>query len=213
MKTIFGVWLGIGLLVLAPAALSRNQKTPEAEALPPGAIYRYTNPQGSMVMTHTLPEEGLYAGYDIVDAQGRVIRTVEPAPTPEQQAAMRAQREQALDAERQSQRDRELLRMYAAPDDAERARDRQIAALQLNIDYARGNISQTRSRLDQEISNAARIERSGREVPENTSVLIDRYTRQISDLEAEIAQHEADIEQVRQNFEPIIERLRLITSD
>ena len=168
--------------------------------------------RASSQQPEALPEEGLYAGYDIVDSQGRVIRSVAPAPTPEQQKALRAERAQARDVERQGQRDRELLRMYAAPDDAERARDRQIAALQLNIDYARGNISQTRNRLEQEISNAARIERSGREVPENTSVVIGRYTRQIEDLEAEIVQYEADIEQVRKNFEPIIERLQIITA-
>ncbi|WP_223425463.1 hypothetical protein [Alcanivorax limicola] len=211
MKSLQTICLAVALLSAPTALLARGGKTPEPEALPPGAVYRYINAEGSMVMTHALPEEGIYAGYDIIDAQGRVIQQVEAAPSPAEQETLRAQRDQAREAELQSRRDRELLRMYAVPDDAERARDRQLAALQLNIDYARGNIAQLRSRLDTEISNAARIERSGRDVPEATAVVIERYGRQISDLEQEILQHEADMEQVRENFTPIIERLRQIT--
>lgn len=210
MKSLQIICLGVALLLAPPTLLARSGKAAEPEALPPGAVYRYINAQGSLVMSHTLPQEGIHAGYEIIDGQGRVIRQVEAAP-PEQQQLLRERGQQAREAEMQVRRDRELLRMYAEPDDAERARDRQLAALQLNIDYARGNISQLRSRLDAEISNAARTERSGREVPEATTVVIERYGRQISDLEQEILQHEADMVQVRENFAPIIERLHQIT--
>lgn len=210
MKSLQVICLGVVLLSASATLLARGGKTPEPEALPPGAVYRYTNTEGSVVMSHTLPEEGIFAGYEIIDGQGRVIQRVDAAP-PAKQELLRERREQAREAELQVRRDREMLRMYAVPDDAERARDRQLAALQLNIDYARGNISQLRSRLDAEISNAARVERSGREVPEATTVVIERYGRQISDLEQEIRQHEADMVQVRENFAPIIERLHQIT--
>lgn len=186
-----------------------QQKGPEG--LPPGAVYRYTNAQGNMVLTSVLTQEGVQVGYEIVDSQGRVIRTVPPAPSADELEEIREARERERREAQQALRDAELMRMYAAPEDAERARDRQISALRLNIDYARGNLAQTRSRLDQEISNAARIERSGRQVPENTAVVIDRYTRQISELETDIAHYEQDIVKVRESFEPIIERLRVIS--
>ncbi len=181
------------------------------DGLPPGAVYRYINAQGNMVMTSVLTPEGVQVGYEVVDSQGRVIKTVPPAPSADELAEIREAREQARREQQQAQRDAELMRMYAAPEDAERARDRQISALRLNIDYAKGNITQTRTRLDQEISNAARIERSGRQVPENTALVIDRYTRQISELETDIAHYEQEIIKVRESFEPIIERLRVIS--
>ena len=186
-----------------------QQKGPEG--LPPGAVYRYTNVQGNMVLTSVLTPEGVQVGYEIVDSQGRVIRTVPPAPSADELEEIREARERARSEAQQALRDAELKRMYAAPEDAERARDRQISALQLNIDYARGNLAQTRTRLDQEISSAARIERSGRRVPENTALVIDRYTRQISELETDIAHYEQEIIKVRESFEPIIERLRVIS--
>ena len=197
-------------IALAASAAVCSATVPGIRPLPPGGVYRYVNPQGNTVLTHMLPDEGVRAGYEIIDSQGRVLHREPPALTGEEAQAQRAAREQALREAEQARRDAELLRMYAAPEDAERARDRQISALQLNIDYARGNISQTRARLEQEISNAARIERSGRPVPENTNLVIERYTRQISDLEQDIAQYERDIEQVHISFEAIIERLRVI---
>ncbi|WP_159556313.1 hypothetical protein [Alcanivorax sp. S71-1-4] len=182
-----------------------------ADGLPPGAVYRYINAQGNMVMTSMLTPEGVQVGYEVVDSQGRVIKTVPPAPSADELAEIREAREQARREAQQALRDAELMRMYAAPEDAERARDRQISALQLNIDYARGNITQTRTRLEQEISNAARIERSGRQVPENTALVIERYTRQITELETDITHYEQEITKVRESFEPIIERLRVIS--
>ena len=181
------------------------------EGLPPGAVYRYINAQGNTMLTSVLTPEGVQSGYEVVDSQGRVIRIEPPAPSAEELEEIRAARERARHDAQQAQRDAELMRMYAAPEDAERARDRQISALRLNINYARSNIAQTRTRLEQEISNAARIERSGRQVPENTGLVIDRYTRQISELETDIAHYEQEIIKVREAFEPIIERLRVIS--
>ena len=199
------------ILVAGSAAVpAGDRQAAEPVALPPGGVYRYQNAEGQMVMTHTLPEEAIMAGYEVLNRSGRVVQTVAAPPDEDERVRLREQR-QASDREAaQLQRDRELRRLYTGAEDAVRARDRQIDALRLGIDYARNSIAQVQSQLDEEIAAAARAERAGRPIPEGIEANIYRFTRQIQDLEADIVQQEQDIEQVMQQFQPVIERLEYL---
>lgn len=181
-------------------------------ALPPGGVYRYKNAEGRTVMVTILPREGILAGYEVLDNNGRLVQTVAPAPTREDFARLNAERQAETAARVAKQQDKELLRLYAAPEDAERARDRQIHALRLNIDFARGNISQLQNQLDQEVAVAAGHEKTGRKIPTGVEEAINRYSRQIEDLEQDITQYREDIEHIQEEFKPIIERLHEIAA-
>ncbi|MCK5875209.1 MAG: hypothetical protein KAG82_11000 [Alcanivoracaceae bacterium] len=193
--------LSTGVEARAPVAGSAAKTDPEA--LPPGALYRFRNANGSLMISSVLPEQAIYSGYEIIDNRGRVLRVVEPAMPEEERRKM--QEEMRL-----RQQDNQLKRLYPTPEDAERARDRQIASLQLAIDYARGNISQLDGKLAAEVAKAAESERVGQPVPEVIQANIELYTRQIREQEEKIADTERDIDAVTEQFAPIIRRLREI---
>ena len=202
MKRILQFSLILALVV--PALASAAGKEEDPNALPPGALYRYTTEQGRMVITSTLPSEAIYTGYEIIDGAGRVIRSVEAA-MPEEERLRR--RDELMEEIRRKEEDEKLRKLYSTPADAERARDRQVQALSLNIDYAKSSISQAEEKLETELVAAAQFEKAGKEVPETNKAAISQLNRQIEELRKEIASHEAAIEKTRAKFEPIISRL------
>lgn len=201
---MFLAWLPIGTASAAP------ERPKSEEEIPPGALYRYQTQEGQVVVTSTLPREAIATGYEILDRHGRTIRKVEPAPTQEDLERLEARRQEKLQRERQREEDKRLRRLYAGPEDAIRARDRQLEALRLNIEYTRNSIGQVEEKLSEEISVAADYERKGQAVPESVRGAIERYQRQLRELNQEIEQYEADMEEVRAEFKPIIERLRVL---
>ena len=206
----YGLWILLTLLALPLVSTGAQARTPEAapgkadpEALPPGALYRFRNANGSLMISSVLPEQAIYTGYEIIDNRGRVLRVVEAAMPEEERRKL--QEEMRL-----RQQDNQLKRLYPTPEDAERARDRQIASLRLGIDYARGIISQLDSKLAAEVASAADAERAGKAVPEAVQANIELYTRQIREQEDKIVEIEKDIGVVSEDFAPIIRRLREI---
>lgn len=199
------------MLVLPLASTGVQARTPAApsatkadqEVLPPGALYRFRNANGSLMISSVLPEQAIYSGYEIIDNRGRVLRVVEPAMREEERRKMQEEM-------RIRQQDNQLKRLYSTPEDAERARDRQIASLRLGIDYARGNIAQLDAKLAAEVARAAESERAGQPVSEAVQANIELYTRQIREQEEKIVDIERDIDVITEEFAPIIRRLREI---
>ena len=199
-------WLPWGLVlallalpVLTPAAPKQNEPAGEV-------MYRYTKPDGTLAVSATLNEQAIHAGYQVLDHNGRVLRREPPAP-PEEQARRRQAMAAEQQAQRQAERDKELERLYAGPEDAVRARERQIEALELRISYATNTLAQLEEKRDQEVSLAARAERAGRPVPEGTRQAIDEYQRRMAHVRQDIAGYEKDKRAVREQYAPIIERL------
>ncbi|KAF0805775.1 hypothetical protein A6D6_02036 [Alcanivorax xiamenensis] len=194
--------LGLLLSVLSVTGMAAN-KTGQVEQ----RLYRYQSADGAMAISATLTEAAIHAGYQVLDQQGRVLETVAPAP-PEEQARRRRELARQEQARAQARRDSELRRLYAGPGDAERARDRQLQALQLNIDYAENAIQQLNKKQDEEIHKAARAERAGREVPDSVRDAIERHGRQVRENREKIEEYQEDMARVREEFSPIIQRLR-----
>ncbi|MDF0749935.1 DUF4124 domain-containing protein [Marinobacter sp. 71-i] len=176
-------------------------------------MYRYTDENGQVVISNTIPQEATERGYDILNSNGRVIETIDPAPTEEEIAAREAEEQRQEEAARQRELDRKLLERYSHPDEAVRAMHRKIRELQGLNQLKRGNISVIVSQLDSEQSRAANLERSGRDIPEATLEKIRRLEAQIRDIEREINSQNADIKALRERFEADIERLEEITGE
>ncbi len=198
LPRILLLWLAL-LPVLALAASKQNESVGDV-------MYRYTKPDGTLAVSATLSQEAIHAGYQVLDLNGRVLRREPPAP-PEEQARRREAMEARQRAQRQAERDEELERLYAGPEDAVRARERQIEALELRISYATNTLAQLEEKRDEEVSLAARAERAGRPVPEGTRQAIDEYQRRMAHVRQEIAGYEKDKQAVREQYAPIIERL------
>lgn len=211
MKWIAPQYIACLALCLMPLPVTGdNGMGAEVEPLPPGGVYRYQDGNGQMVMSNTLPREALQYGYQVLGKDGRVVADVEAAPDEAERARHKERQEAQARAAEQRRQDEELRRLYTGPSDAIRARDRQIDALRLSIDYTRNNIMQVKAQLDEEIAAAARFERSGKPIPDGVEENIARFTRQVNELEAEIEQYEAEIEAARENYAPIIERLKTL---
>ena len=200
-------WLPWGLVlallalpVLTLAAAKQNEPAGEV-------MYRYTKPDGTLAVSATLNEQAIHAGYQVLDHNGRVLRREPPAP-PEEQARRRQAMAAEQQAQRQAERDKELERLYAGPEDAVRARERQIEALELRISYATNTLAQLEEKRDEEVSLAARAERAGRPVPEGTRQAINEYQRRMAQVRKEIAGYQKDKQAVREQYAPIIERLK-----
>ncbi len=181
--------------------------------LPPGAVFRYEREDGSTTISSSLSDEAIEQGYEVLNQNGRVVRTVEPALTAEERKQLEKQEQRQRREKKQAKRDEELLRMYAGPGDARRARDRQVEALKVNISYTRNTLQGVKEKLDRAVSNAAKYEQRGEKVPASVQDSINQFQRRIAEHKKAIQQYKDDIEDVNEKYEPMIERLKVIAPE
>lgn len=194
----------LSLLLLADGAIAAG-----AGGKPQQQFYRYKNAQGNLVMERSIPPEYAGKGYQIVTATGQVIQDVPPAANIDAETARR----NSEDAARNIKLDLQLRKLYSSPADAVRHRDRQLDAIKLKLEFARSQVMQLNNKRKVELDAAARLERSGKKVPEQTRVNIDSYDRRIADQEAQIKAAEAEQQKLRDDFAVSITRLNVIYPD
>lgn len=197
-KTLFLV-----LVLLAPLA----QAAPRSNE---ARWFRYHDSRNQPVVSDTVTPDHVSHGYDELNSRMQLIRKVpaQRALTPEEMAAQRARRE--ADAQR-SRDDKQLLRLYSGPADAERARDRHLDALQVRIDFNGNLLTTARQRRTTEAQRAATFERQGKPVPADIRLSIAEIDKQISTVQAELHTHKAEQAKIRAEFAPMIERLAELT--
>lgn len=93
-------------------------------------MYRYTDENGQIVISSTIPQEATKRGYDILSNNGRVIETIPPAPTEEEIAAREAEKQRQKELAEQLEKDRALLKRFSHPDQAVKAMHRKIRELE-----------------------------------------------------------------------------------
>ncbi|MFP5441870.1 MAG: hypothetical protein ACLGHJ_10280 [Gammaproteobacteria bacterium] len=192
----------LSLLLLAEVAVAAGGKTQQQ-------FYRYKNAQGNVVIERSIPPEYVSKGYQIVTASGQVIQDVPPADTIDPETARR----NSEDAAKNVKLDVQLRKLYSSPMDAVNLRTRKLNALNDKLDIARGQVSQLTNRRKAELDSAARMERSGKKVPEQIRANIESYDRRIADQQAQIADLEADQQALREEFAIAISRLNVIYPD
>jgi phage terminase Nu1 subunit (DNA packaging protein) len=194
-------------LILTSSVWARSGQRAN-ERMPDGAYFRHQTSDGVVHLNRTLSMDAIRNGYQLLDQHGRVLEEVEGVPLGDAEAkALRMQRA------RQAREDRDMLRLYAGPEDAVRARDRKVEALELSISYEENNLAQLQMKLDDEIATAARNERAGRDVPELVKEAIDRLQRQIKTAENKLLEFDKEIDRANQEYAPIIERLQVIEKE
>ncbi|TBU75064.1 DUF4124 domain-containing protein [Pseudomonas daroniae] len=157
-------------------------------------MYRYTNAQGITVINRQgVPSEFIGKGYDVLNEQGRVVRVVPPAPTPEEMKKLLADRERAKS-------DVQLLRLYSSSEDVDRAQARKLAELDGLIGVATGNLQSARLQQANLQKQAADLERAGRQVPEQLLGQITSQRNEQVRLQKEIERHQAARKQAESNF-------------
>ena len=128
--------------------------------------YHYRDNEGGRHIGASIPPEYIANGYEIRNAQGRVVEVVPPKAELDKQAAAAMEvAKQRRSQELQRQKDELLLRHYSMPEDVERVRDRRLDEFDNFVAIQNGNIRAYKKRISQLQSRAANIERAGRQVP------------------------------------------------
>lgn len=157
--------------------------------------YRYADERGITVISRQgVPPHLIGNGYEVLSEQGRVIRVVPRAPTPEEYRRMQAEKEQA-------KLDRQLLMLYTRVEDIDRARDRKIADIDGQISIARGNLLSVDSLKADLQSQAASQERAGRAVAPQLLKQIDDATIDQQRLQKQISRYLQSKQEVERAFE------------
>lgn len=180
-----------------------------AQANKPGkVIYRYKNSEGVTVMDSNIPAEFVSKGYEIISITGKVIEVVPPAPAAD--LAAKAQQEKASREQRERE-DIQLRRSYSNVADIDAARERNLESLRGNIKILEANLASANKRLQNYQSQAAAIERSGRQLPEDLLKSISNLTQEEKDIQLQIQQREQEYNDVSQKFEDDRKRFIEIT--
>lgn len=175
-----------------------------------GNMYRYENDQGIMVINSTVPPEFVHKGYDILNSSGRLIEHVPRALTAEELAAKSREEQSAQEQARQKEADKKLLTIFSSAEDAERARDRKLEALDVYINVTRGNIIKLQGDFNQAQSQAAEKERAGQAVPDFLEQNMESLRRQIQQAEASIEEKEQEKKAIVAEYSKDISRLKFL---
>ena len=159
-------------------------------------LYRYVNEKGVKVLTYNIPDQYISNGYEVVDANGKVIQIVPPELSPEAKAE--AELKQA-EMERIKNWDHQLLKRYSRVSDIEAAKNRKLAETRTNINILRGNMTNLNNEIDQLQSRAAAMERRGQPVSE---IILNN----ISDIREELKATANRIEVRQKEYQALADR-------
>jgi vacuolar-type H+-ATPase subunit I/STV1 len=177
-------------------------------------LYRYTNEEGVVVIDYTVPPHFVHKGYDVLNPDGTVSRTVDRALTDEEKANRSSdeyrKRAEAAEAERLREWDESLLLRYSSIEDIEAARDRALSELRIRISILRSNVRSLKQQVESNQAKAADIERSGGSVPVEIVAAIDILQSEIAETERAIDERLNEVSAVDAAFERDMDRFALL---
>lgn len=157
-------------------------------------LYRYTNEKGVTVLDRLgVPPQFIDKGYEVLNDQGRVVKTVPPAPTLEERQRMQADKARAGS-------DAQLLRLYTSVEDVDRALQRKLSELDGLITVAKGNQQSLRTQQANLQAQAADNERAGRQVPDALVAQIDNVRSEYKRLDDDIARYQDERKKAQASF-------------
>lgn len=201
MKVLFLVWL-LAALTAAPATSAIV------------TYYRYTNDEGSTVVDDHVPPEHVKKGYEVLNDKGVVIKVVPRELSPEEQQIADAQKKLEEQAKAEELRLREwdesLLLRYSTVEDIEAAQKRALMDLKIRVSILKGNKRSLKQQVENYQSQAAEMERLGREVDVDRLRAIEDLQREIASTDRAIADRELEIQKVNEAYTADIERFTML---
>lgn len=196
MKPVIGCILGVSLLLSGGTAHAQ--------------LYRYVDDKGVTVLDSRVPPEHVARGYQELDAQGRVRRVVEPAPSPEELDAVRAEK---LRQQRQLAEDARLVRLYGSVAELDRSEQRQLGQIENQIATIRGNLLSVQVQRENLLSQAADHERAGRAVPASLLEELDALDEDERRQNVDLQRREQELGVVREQLAQQRKRLQELLGD
>ncbi|TLX58871.1 DUF4124 domain-containing protein [Stutzerimonas nosocomialis] len=165
-------------------------------------LYRYVDDKGVVVLDRQgVPPQHIGKGYEVLNEQGRVVRVVPPAPSPEEMKRL-------LEEKARASSDAQLLRLYTSVEDVERAKARKLAELESVIGVTQGNLQSLRTQQANLQSQAADHERAGRKVPEHLLAQIENLKKEQASLQRNVERYRQVREQADASFTADRDRLQ-----
>lgn len=179
-------------------------------------LYRWTDEDGNVHYSDTLPADRAPDARDIYDRAGRHLEKVDAALSEEERELERERRRQEREAEalrrqeaqEQAKYDRMLRRTYTSVEAVQEARDERLENLEATIELSRSRIARYREELERLEDDAARQERMENGNPGPVYERIDQIEERIQRQQDVIERHRADMADIRETFGNHIQRFR-----
>lgn len=201
MRSLLLILIACGSLLLSGWVVAQNSTSSKV-------IYRYKNKDGVTVLDSKIPPEYVNDGYELLSLSGKVVKVIKPVVQGAE--GERLYRERMLREERERE-DIQLRRSYSNVADIDAAKSRNLESLRGNIGILQANLTSARSRLKSYQSQAAAIERAGRQLPDDLLKNINNLVQEESDIQTQIQQREAEYKTVEQKFDTDRKRFIEIT--
>ena len=158
--------------------------------------YKWTDGEGNLHYADALPPEAVKYGYEIVNAQGVVIKHVDRPKTTEERAAAKADLAKAQAAkesqEARVRTDQQMLAAYPTEEDLKRAQHQQSEMMEQNLTSARISLQSQEKSLAELLGHAAELDSSGKPVPQPLAKRIGDMRKQVEDQRTYIARKEKE---------------------
>ncbi|WP_039915951.1 hypothetical protein [Cellvibrio mixtus] len=191
MRNLFYLAITCGFLLLGDIALAQENAKNKV-------IYRYKNKEGVTVLDSKIPAEYVNNGYEIVSRTGKVIKIIPPVVQGVEGERLRREKLQRAE---QAREDLQLRRSYSNVADIDSAKARNLESLHGNISILQANLTSVRKRLQDYQAQAATIERSGRQLPDELLKNINNLVQEEKDIQLQIQQREQEYKEVEEKFD------------
>jgi len=177
-----------------------------------GAAYKCVDAKGITHIGDTPPPGCAAVMMYEVTPSGKVVRSIEPTPTPEQAKARQVELDRKKEADKiaaeQKRKDVALLSTFGSEKEFDVARDRNIGPIKTRIATAQERIQAVEKRqkeVEEEMEFYASGKSKGKgkekEMPANLTAELKRTQAEKSALVATIVAYEKEIEQVRAKYD------------
>ena len=176
-----------------------------------GAAYKCVDAKGITHIGDTPPPGCAAVMMYEVTPTGKVIRAIEPTPTPEQAKVLQAEQAKKREADAKAaelkRRDQALLATYSSEKEFDVARDRNIEPIKTRITVAKDRMDQVDKRqkaLEEEMefykSGKSKASK-GKEAPQPMTEELARLQKERTTLQTNVTGYEKEIEQVKVKFD------------
>jgi hypothetical protein len=159
-------------------------------------FFRYRNVSGNLVLSHTIPNDMVRFGYDIVDEYGNLVKRVEPQLSDDEYQAKLHKEKMVEACEEAVDRVNKLYQVEADIGYAEQAGLESIDQSVVNI---RARLSVMTTQREEFELEAAQLDVSGRSIPKALLDNIERAKSQEKNLRDEIDKRFSEREDLKSN--------------
>ena len=182
-------------------------------ALAGGKLYRF-KVDGRVVIKDSVPAELAPLGYEVLNSQGAVLQVVPreltPAEISERDRQIEEQRQRDKRIARRKAEDEALVRLYAGPDDVDRALKRKTDDVQAHIDLQERRRAESQEKLEAAQQRAANIERQGKEVTPEMKLDIVQLGKAVEDARQKISQRQEEKQRLTDEYAATRRRIELL---